>query len=280
MSRNLTPTGRWASCRPPVRTTPLESQSPHAARPPTLRTCWRHRLVMAAALAGCLLAAGCGQSNKTTTHNPNTGGSVTTPSTTTAGSGAGAGATPSNYNPSGRPGLTSRAQYDTTSELPASTGPAKSTATVSVLRLDSGTEAGLVSAFDTYLGMPKTCTAQTVPGAVWIAKVKATGASFAIAGFQPAPSCRISMDGQTIPPNRYGRFGILPPPPAGLFERQPDGKWVMNVETGKPFPCPPHTVTGAAPGDGSPVVPKDVLDAWHIPYYSSTCVTTVPRPPA
>ncbi len=194
---------------------------------------------MAAALAGCLLAAGCGQSNKTTTHNPSTGGSVTTPSTTTAGSGAGAGATPSNYNPSGRPGLTSRAQYDTTSELPASTGPAKSTATVSVLRLDSGTEAGLVSAVDTYEVLPKTCTAQTVPGAVWVATVKATGVSFAVAGFRPAPHCYdTEIGGQTLPPNEISPFANVPPPPAGLFERQPGGKWVMNVETGKPFPCP------------------------------------------
>jgi hypothetical protein len=234
---------------------------------------------MAAALAGCVVAAGCGQSNQMTTQNPNTGGSVTTPSTPTPGYGARPGATPSNSNPSGRPDFT-LAQYDTTSELPASTGPAKSTATVSVLPLDSGTEAGLVSAFDTYLLVPKTCTAETVPGAVWIATVKATGTSFAIAGFRPAPSCTVQQDGQTIPPNRYGRFGIVPPPPAGLFERQPGSNWVMNVETGKPFPCPPNPRTGTVPRAGSPVVPKDVLDAWHIPYYSSTCITTVPRPPA
>lgn len=216
---------------------------------------------MAAALAGCLVAASCGQSYQAATHNLNRPG-----------------VTASNSNSSGNPDLTV-AQYKTTSELPASTGRPKSTAAVAVLSLDSGTEPHLVGAFDAYEVLPKTCKAETIPGAVWIAKVRATEVSFAVAGFRPAPSCRTSIDGQTIPPNRYGPFDVLPPPPAGVFERQPRGKWVMTAETGKPFPCPPQTRTGAVPGADSPVVPKDVLDAWHIPYYSSTCVTSVPRQP-
>ncbi|MDQ6783249.1 MAG: hypothetical protein M3063_07380 [Actinomycetota bacterium] len=151
---------------------------------------------------------------------------------------------------------------------------------MAVFQLDAATEAGLVTAFDTYEALQATCTSETIPGTVYLATVKATGVSFVVAGFQPAPGCYSrNINGQISQGGAVSAFEVVPPPPVGLFERQRGGQWVMNTETGKPFPCPPYP-SGHAPGPRYPIVPKEVLAAWNIPYYSSTCLTITPHPPA
>ncbi len=50
--------------------------------------------------------------------------------------------------------------------LPKPTGPARSTAKVSVIRSDAAKEAALAVAFEQYENLPATCPVETVPGTV------------------------------------------------------------------------------------------------------------------
>ncbi len=246
----------------------------------------RRRGTIAVVLAMSVVITGCGNSGKAATSNPRA--AHQTPGTTAPSVNSGQEPTPSpptgpaGTEPTTPPGRTFLRpdQYGSTSELPKATGPAKSTHDVLVFQLDAATEAGMVEAFDTYEALPATCTSETIPGTVYLATVKATGVSFAVAGFQPAPGCYSrNVAGQISPGGAISAFEVVPPPPVGLFERQRGGQWVMNTETGKPFPCPPYP-SGHGPGPRYPIVPKEVLAAWNIPYYSSTCITIPPHPPA
>ncbi len=163
------------------------------------------------------------------------------------------------------------------SQVPVSTGQASNTEAVSVIQPSQGDLKSLGETFRQYEALPATCTTETVPGTVHVAKVKANGVSWAIAGFKPAPSCRVLNDGQLVPAGATGPFGEIPQPPVGVFERQPGGQWTMNSEAGKPFPCAPPA--SQVPGAGNSAVPEEVLTALKIPYAAQGCHTTTPPAP-
>ncbi|MDQ2753935.1 MAG: hypothetical protein M3R71_00100 [Actinomycetota bacterium] len=149
---------------------------------------------------------------------------------------------------------------------------------MAVIQLDAANEAALAVAFEQYENLPATCPVETVPGTVYLAKIKATGVSFAVAGFKPTPACQVLSEGKIgPPPPNYGPFGEIPPPPVGVFQDQPGAPWVMNSEAGVPYPCPPQP--GERPAKYNSMVPPEVIAAWKLPYYSSTCVTYLRSPP-
>jgi len=149
--------------------------------------------------------------------------------------------------------------------------------TVSVSVFTPGTSdlQGLDQAFVSYESLPATCPVETVPGSVHTATIQATGISWAIAGFIPAPSCKEFADGKPFDPNTYPPF--FGPPPRAVFERPKGGPWTMNSETGSPFPCP--SPKGHEPGFVSPALPPQVLTALHMPYASGCENLVVPFMP-
>ncbi len=179
--------------------------------------------------------------------------------------------------PGGSPPLTPLPgpAFGTTSEVPRSTGPPATTAQVTVLKPNHLYEAALVAAFSNYEGLVKTCKAQTVAGIVYLATVKVTGVSWAVAGFKPASGCyEAGGEGPPLCGSQVPAFDVVPPPPVGVIEKQPHGEWSMNNQAGKPFPCPP--AGGATPGPYNPYVPVEVLDAWKIPYVAPNCYEIYP----
>lgn len=235
---------------------------------------WR-AVVAAVAFSAIVAISGCGVSTKVGTNTPSasTGG---TPSGCPPGASTAPTATlphelgkPSPTLPPGR-SYVPDCELRTISELPKAAGPEHSTATVQIFASDPATEEALASAFDKYEGLVGQCKAATIVNTVRIGKVRASDVTYAIAGFQPGPSCSGNIRSPDEKP-----FDVVPPPPVGLFEQQLNSGWVMNTETGKPFPCPP------LPGQRQPsdVVPPEVLAAWNIPYYSPTCITYFPALP-
>jgi hypothetical protein len=146
-----------------------------------------------------------------------------------------------------------------------------------VLKPSQSNEAALAAAFATYTELPKTCRAATITGTVYLAEVKATRASWGVAGFKPAPGCYGgNANGSRACASQIAAFDVVPPPPVGLFEKPPDGRWVENNQAGKPFPCPP--AGNAVPGPFNPYLPVEVLQAWKIPYATPNCLEVYPTP--
>lgn len=121
-------------------------------------------------------------------------------------------------------------------------------------------------------GLPPTCPVVELPGTAKLATINSTGVSWAIATFGAAPQCQIfrgpvvgSTSNRSVPVDpRQARPFMESPPPTGVFEQQPGGKWLMNQEGGYPFPCP--APGGAAPGSGNGSIPSNVLHAWGLTY--------------
>lgn len=139
-------------------------------------------------------------------------------------------------------------------------------------------EAALITAFGKWEHLPTTCPATTVSGSERFATVTASGTEWAIAKFQPAPSCSYSLAPVTpggperaVAPNSIGPFAE-PGGPLGVFEKMTGGPWTMNEEGGRPFPCP--APDGAQPGLYNGALPAAVLTVWGL-NYASTCAFPV-----
>ncbi len=128
-----------------------------------------------------------------------------------------------------------------------------------------------------YEGLQATCPATPVAGTTRVATIDATGVSWAIARLTYTPgNCKIytvPLAGQTAKqvsgPDKLEPFAN---PETSVFERANGGPWYMTSQGGKPFPCP--APGGVAPGEGNGAIPKNVLDAWHMPY-ASNCADVV-----
>lgn len=240
----------------------------HALRPRRLMT------MAAVAVSVSWLAVGCGGSTKTTT-SPKAPSSTPFPFSSTATTNqppsSNRGTPPVEVPATAPSGSTVTAlpndQFSKVGEVPVSTGPGQTTKAVTVLQPDPANEQLLLAAFDSYEQLPPNCLGQNVAGTVHLATINASRVSWAISAFAPNPGCT----------KRYLPFVEGPGPTIGVFERQPQGMWTMNSEAGKPFPCPPTQYQ--QPGSGKPQVPKAVLDAWDIPYYSPNCSPVYPPPP-
>ena len=56
----------------------------------------------------------------------------------------------------------------------------------------------------------------------------------------------------------------IPQPPIGVFERPPHQPWIMNDESGRPFPCP--APGGDTPHYGNGALPAQIVALWHMKY--------------
>jgi hypothetical protein len=189
--------------------------------------------------------AACGASGVTRTASGTTGGSAAT-----------------TIVPAGNEGVT------TTIADPAG---------VDVEKLSDSDAQALVEAFESWEDLPSTCPAEIVPNSAKVAVISRTGDSWAIAAFEPAPSCVFphvigpGLPTSTFDPQDHGPFvpGITT---IGVFEGSGGNAWVMNEEGGAPFPCP--APGGAAPGPGNGAIPGSVLTAWGLAY-AANCITVL-----
>lgn len=141
-------------------------------------------------------------------------------------------------------------------------------------------ERALEDAFGSWERLPPTCPAVVVSGSARFAKTT-EGVGWAMARFEPSPTCSYSMapasEGgprRSVAPKMIGPFGRSP---IGIFEQQPGGSWNMNQEGGRPFPCP--APGGVAPGPGNGSLPASVLVAWGLFYASDCAFPTYPLQP-
>lgn len=150
----------------------------------------------------------------------------------------------------------------------------------SLVQASAPDERALEEAFGSWERLPQTCPAVVVPGSARFARTP-DGVGWAMAKFEPSPTCSYSMapvsEGgprRSVAPNMIGPFGRSP---VGIFEQQPGGSWSMNQEGGRPFPCP--APGGVAPGPGNGSLPASVLVAWRLVYAPDCAFPTYPLQP-
>jgi len=174
------------------------------------------------------------------------------------------------------PTTTSSPAAPTTSTTLGSAAPSG----VTILASTPANQARIESAFKAWEMLPLSCQAQVVPGSDRYATDGATGVTWAIAKFQPSPTCTNTQmyaggPSQQVSPDQIGPFegGYSP---LGVFEES-SGGWTMNEEGGSPFPCP--ALGGNLPGPGNAAVPPNILAAWGLPYASNCANVTYPPEP-
>lgn len=175
----------------------------------------------------------------------------------------------------------------------------------------------LTKQFDSFEGLPGTCSGQLVAGSVHLATITATGTSWAVASFQRPEGCvyfqaPLTPGGppRTVPLDQIGSWSDGHPVTISVFERAPNGPWIMNGEpglqllvSGRPYVPPTDVPAGAVPrevdpaqqqenstrvvfpcdvepggrgpggpGDGNAALPSQVIAAWHLkPQPATTC---------
>jgi hypothetical protein len=149
---------------------------------------------------------------------------------------------------------------------------------VKVLQPSASDIQALVNAFDSWEGLPSTCSGEVVANSQHFAVITPSGDEWAIAQFRPSATCTIKSDGGgSVPPSAFGPFAERSGPPMAVFERSSGDEWAMNSEGGHPFPCP--APAGAAPGPGNGSLPRDVLAAWGLSYASNCAFVSYPPQP-
>lgn len=163
------------------------------------------------------------------------------------------------------------------------TSPRRSSTTdVSVFTAAASDTLGIKEALGVWEKFPTTCPASAVAvvsNSIQLAKVNATGVSWAIAQFEPLSACKfVNLPGANQTGLNYLDPHSLPGlagSPIAVFERPDNGQWVMNGEGGAPFPCP--APGGAAPGPGNGAIPQQVLTAWNLSYAANCSSVSYPR---
>lgn len=157
-----------------------------------------------------------------------------------------------------------------------------STANVTVKQVTPGDRQALEVAFALWERLPATCPGSIVPGTERLARVG--GVEWAMARFGPAANCTHTLapavpggPTRSVDPMQVGPFARTSGLPIAVFERQPDGRWLMNQEGGSPFPCP--APGGTAPGPGNGALPAAALAAWGLSYATNCAFPSYPTQP-
>ena len=93
----------------------------------------------------------------------------------------------------------------------------------------------------------------------------------------PAVDCTIETNGAPELVSALYWFADFGGDPWAVFERPPNGQWVMNAEAGGIFPCP--AAAGTIPSQGNGALPADVVKAWGMTYASGCSHVAYPAPP-